>query len=196
MIPQIWQTSGEFSLGRKLLERAAATGPAPALPEAAPEDVLGMHPDRELRLAAQKGIGVLSSASYAVDVLAEHVKVYRDAIKDADPVGRRDQRLLGQQRPLLLRQGRPGSQGAVRRVDENLLRPRQSPTLRAASTPTRNCWKRGAACRSTCKADFGRWLRQSDEDHQAQAAEVRHIAGQRTRRGPCRRGPARRQPPR
>ena len=30
---------------------------------------------------------MLSSASYAVDILADHVKVYRDAIKDAEPVG-------------------------------------------------------------------------------------------------------------
>ena len=38
-------------------------------------------------MAAHKGIGVLSSASYAVDILAEHVKVYREAIKDTQPVG-------------------------------------------------------------------------------------------------------------
>ena len=39
------------------------------------------------RLAAQKGIGVLSSTSYAVNVLADLVKVYRDVLKNAESVG-------------------------------------------------------------------------------------------------------------
>ena len=39
------------------------------------------------RLAAQKGIGVLSSTSYAVNVLADLVQIYRDELKNAQPVG-------------------------------------------------------------------------------------------------------------
>ena len=39
------------------------------------------------RLAAERGIGVLSSASYATTILAEHVKTYKENIKNANPVG-------------------------------------------------------------------------------------------------------------
>ena len=88
MIPQIWQTSGEFEWDDGGFWNVP---PRRVLPQPYqkphPKMYLACTQTESFRLAAQKGIGVLSSASYAVDVLAEHVKVYRDAIKDADPVG-------------------------------------------------------------------------------------------------------------
>jgi alkanesulfonate monooxygenase SsuD/methylene tetrahydromethanopterin reductase-like flavin-dependent oxidoreductase (luciferase family) len=38
-------------------------------------------------VAADKGIGVLSSATYATTILAEHVKRYRARVRQATPVG-------------------------------------------------------------------------------------------------------------
>jgi alkanesulfonate monooxygenase SsuD/methylene tetrahydromethanopterin reductase-like flavin-dependent oxidoreductase (luciferase family) len=38
-------------------------------------------------VAADKGIGVLSSATFATNILAEHVKRYRARVKQATPVG-------------------------------------------------------------------------------------------------------------
>ena len=60
---------------------------------------------------------------------------------------------------------------------------RTSRTSATASTPTRSCWNPGAACPDHLKADFGRWLRQSDDAHKEQAAAGRHLARHRPRRG-------------
>ncbi len=37
---------------------------------------------------------------------------------------------------------------------------------------TRSCWKPGAASETTLQADFGRWLRQSDDEHKKLVEEV------------------------
>ena len=86
MITKIWQ-SDEFSWdgkfwsvpGRRILPKLYQK-PHPPIH-------LACTQVDSFRMAAQKGIGVLSSSSYAVNVLANHVKVYREAIKDAQPVG-------------------------------------------------------------------------------------------------------------
>ena len=86
MLPQIWQAD-EFSWEGKFWN----VPPRRVLPRVFqkphPRMYLACTQTESFRLAAKKGIGVLSSSSYAVDILAGHVKVYRDAIKDAEPVG-------------------------------------------------------------------------------------------------------------
>jgi len=123
------------------------------------------------RLAAQKGIGVLSSASYAVDRLADNVKVYRDAVKHAEPVGafvnefwgnnvhafcgKDDQEakeLCAQSMKTLFGPDKPYIQGRIGAYEELL-----------------EAW---GGVPDHLKADFGRWLRQSDDEHKEHAAEV------------------------
>ncbi|SVC87743.1 uncharacterized protein METZ01_LOCUS340597, partial [marine metagenome] len=76
MLPQIWQ-SDKFSWDGKFWnvpERQVLPKP---FQKPHPRMYLACTQTESFRLAAQKGIGVLSSASYAVEILKEHVKVYR-----------------------------------------------------------------------------------------------------------------------
>ena len=87
MLPEIWQSEGEYSYeGEHWSVPARRVLPKP-FQKPHPRMYLACTQQESFRLAAQMGIGVLSSASYATEILKEHVKVYRDAIKDADPVG-------------------------------------------------------------------------------------------------------------
>ena len=83
------------------------------------------------RLAAQKGIGVLSSASYAVEVLKDKVNIYRDALKDSEPAGAFVTNFWGNNVHGFCEQRRPVCEGTRRRVHEDLLRPRQAVHPRA-----------------------------------------------------------------
>ena len=170
MLPQIWQ-SDEFSWEGKFWN----VPPRRVLPrmyqKPHPRMYLACTQTESFRLAAQKGIGVLSSASYAVDILAEHVKVYRDAIKDADPVGafvndfwgnnvhsfcgKDDQEakeLAAESMKTFFGPDKPYIQGRIGAYEELL-----------------EAW---GGIPDHLQADFGRWLRQSDEAHQSQAAEA------------------------
>src|SRR5215510_8770291 len=76
MLPRIWQ-SDEFSW-----EGQFWTVPTRRV---LPKPYQKPHP--RLYLAAEKGIGVLSSATYATTILAEHVRRYRGRVTQSTPVG-------------------------------------------------------------------------------------------------------------
>ena len=170
MLPKIWQAD-EFSWEGKFWN----VPPRRVLPRVYqkphPRMYLACTQTESFRLAAQKGIGVLSSSSYAVDILANHVKVYRDAIKDADPVGafvndfwgnnvhafcgKDDQEakeLAAESMKTFFGPDKPYIQGRIGAYEELL-----------------EAW---GGVPDHLQADFGRWLRQSDEAHQEQAAEA------------------------
>ena len=170
MLPQIWQ-SDEFSWEGKFWQ----VPPRRVLPKIFqkphPRMYLACTQTESFRLAAQKGIGVLSSSSYAVDILAEHLKVYRDAIKDAEPVGafvndfwgnnvhafcgRDDQaakELAAESMKTFFGPDKPYIQGRIGAYEELL-----------------EAW---GGVPDHLQADFGRWLRQSDDAHKEQAAEA------------------------
>lgn len=87
IISNIWKTPGEFSWEgkfwnvppRRVLPRPYQT-PHP------PMWVAGLQPST-YELAAEKGLGVLFSAAFAISILDEHVKAYRQKILAATPVG-------------------------------------------------------------------------------------------------------------
>jgi len=170
MIPQIWQ-SEEFSWEGKFWNVPARRVLPKPFQKPHPRMYLACTQTESFRLAAQKGIGVLSSASYAVDILKEHVKVYRDAIKDADPVGaeindywannvhsfcsKDDQaakELCAESMKTFFGPDKPYIQGRINAYEELL-----------------ESW---GGVPDNLKADFGRWLRQSDDEHKTQAAEA------------------------
>ena len=170
MIPQIWQ-SEEFSWEGKFWNVPARRVLPKPFQKPHPRMYLACTQTESFRLAAQKGIGVLSSASYAVDILKEHVKVYRDAIKDADPVGaeindywannvhsfcsKDDQaakQLCAESMKTFFGPDKPYIQGRINAYEELL-----------------ESW---GGVPDNLKADFGRWLRQSDDEHKTQAAEA------------------------
>ena len=86
MLPKIW-TSDEYEYeGENWSVPKRRVLPKP-YQQPHPRLYLACTSEDSFRLAAQKGIGVLSSASYAVEVLREKVQIYRDALKDCEPVG-------------------------------------------------------------------------------------------------------------
>jgi len=170
MIPQIWQ-SDEFSWEGKFWNVPLRRVLPRVFQKPHPRMYLACTQTESFRLAAQKGIGVLSSASYAVDILAGHLKVYRDAIKDADPVGafvndfwgnnvhaycgKDDQEakeLAAESMKTFFGPDKPYIQGRIGAYEELL-----------------EAW---GGVPDHLQADFGRWLRQSDDAHKEQAAEA------------------------
>ncbi|PON15735.1 hypothetical protein C2W62_22220 [Candidatus Entotheonella serta] len=86
MLPKIW-TSDEFEWeGNHWNVPKRRVLPKP-YQQPHPNLYLACTSPDSFRLAAKKGIGVLSSASYAVNILADLVQIYRDELKNADPLG-------------------------------------------------------------------------------------------------------------
>ncbi len=170
MLPKIWQ-SDEFEWKGKFWNVPSRRVLPKVFQKPHPRMYLACTQTESFRLAAKKGIGVLSSASYAVDILAEHVKVYRDAIKDAEPVGafvnefwgnnvhaycgRDDQaakELAAESMKTFFGPDKPYIQGRINAYEELL-----------------EAW---GGVPEDLNADFGRWLRQSDDAHKKQAEEA------------------------
>ena len=86
MIPQIWQ-SEEFSHEGRFWN----VPPRRVLPKPYqkphPPMWMACLQSSSYALAAERGLGVLSSASYAPSVLAGHIKTYRENLRNAKPVG-------------------------------------------------------------------------------------------------------------
>ena len=196
MIPQIWQTSGEFSWDDGGFWNVP---PRRVLPQPFqkphPKMYLACTQTESFRLAAQKGIGVLSSASYAVDVLANHVKVYRDAIKDADPVGAEINDFWGNNVHSFCAKDDQAAKELCAESMKTFFGP-DKPYIAGRIGAYEELLEAWGGVPDHLKADFGRWLRQSDEDHQAQAAEAGISLDSGPRRGPGGGGAARRQHPR
>ena len=67
-------------MGRQVLERALARVLPKLVQKPHPNMYLACTQSSSFDLAAQKGIGVLSSASYATTVLESHVKTYKEKV--------------------------------------------------------------------------------------------------------------------
>lgn len=170
MLPQIWQ-SDEFSWeGRFWKVPSRRVLPKP-YQKPHPRMYLACTQTESFKLAAEKGIGVLSSSTYATSVLAEHVKTYRENIAHAKPVGafvntfwgnnvhafcgednQEARELCAQSLKDFFGPGKPYIQGRINAYEELL-----------------EAW---GGVPDHLQADFGRWLRQSDEAHKAQAVQA------------------------
>jgi alkanesulfonate monooxygenase SsuD/methylene tetrahydromethanopterin reductase-like flavin-dependent oxidoreductase (luciferase family) len=170
MLPQIWQ-SDEFSWeGRFWKVPSRRVLPKP-FQKPHPRMYLACTQTESFKLAAEKGIGVLSSSTYATSVLAEHVKTYREHITHAKPVGafvnafwgnnvhafcgednQEARELCAQSLKDFFGPGKPYIQGRINAYEELL-----------------EAW---GGVPEHLQADFGRWLRQSDEAHKAQAVQA------------------------
>ena len=125
MLPQIWQ-SDEFSWDGKFWKVPSRRVLPKPFQKPHPRLYLACTQTDSFDVAADKGIGVLSSATFATTILAGHVKRYREHVAHATPVGASDQQVLGQQRPRLLRRGQRRGQEAGGAVAQDVLRPRQA----------------------------------------------------------------------
>lgn len=170
MLPEIWQ-SDEFSWEGEHWNVPKRRVLPKTFQKPHPRMYLACTQTESFRLAAEMGLGVLSSASYATNILAEHVKVYRDAIKDADPVGafvndfwgnnvhafcgpdnQEARELAAESMKTFFGPDKPYIQGRINAYEELL-----------------EAW---GGVPDHLQADFGRWLRQSDEAHKEQAAQA------------------------
>ena len=86
MIPKIWESDMFAWEGRFWNVPPRQVLPKPYQKPHPPIWVAALQP-ATYAIAAQKGIGVMSLGVNAPSVLEEHIKAYRDAIKEADPVG-------------------------------------------------------------------------------------------------------------
>ena len=170
MIPQIWQ-SEEFSWEGKFWN----VPPRRVLPKPFqkphPRMYLACTQTDSFRLAAQKGIGVLSSASYAVDILKEHVKVYRDAIKDADPVGAEINDYWANNVHSFCGKDDQAAKELCANSIKTFFAP-DKPYIQGRIDAYEELLESWGGVPDNLKADFGRWLRQSDDEHKTQAAEA------------------------
>ena len=170
MLPQIWQ-SDKFSWDGKFWnvpERQVLPKP---FQKPHPRMYLACTQTESFRLAAQKGIGVLSSASYAVDILKEHVKVYRDAIKDADPVGAEINECWGNNVLSFCGKDDQAAKELCADSMKTFFGP-DKPYIQGRINAYEELLESWGGVPDNLKADFGRWLRQSDDDHKAQAEEA------------------------
>ena len=170
MIPQIWQ-SDEFSWeGENWNVPTRRVLPKP-LQKPHPRMYLACTQTESFRLAAEKGIGVLSSASYATAVLQEHVRTYRDAIKNANPVGAEVNNFWGNNVHAFCGDDDQAAKELAAESMKTFFGP-DKPYIAGRIGAYEELLEAWGGIPEHLQADFGRWLRQSDEAHQQQAEEA------------------------
>ena len=170
MLPKMWQ-SDEFSWEGKHWNVPARKILPGIYQKPHPRMYLACTQTESFRLAAQKGIGVLSSASYAVDILAEHVKVYRDAITDAEPVGAFVNNFWGNNVHAFCGKDDQAAKELAAESMKTFFGP-DKPYIQGRINAYEELLEAWGGVPDDLNADFSRWLRQSDDAHQQQAAEA------------------------
>ena len=123
------------------------------------------------RLAAQKGIGVLSSASYAVEVLKEKVQIYRDALNDCEPVGEFVTEFWGNNVHGFCDDDDDYAKELAAESMKTFFGP-DKPYIAGRIGAYEELLEAWGGVPEHLSADFSRWLRQSDEEHQQLAQDV------------------------
>ena len=169
MLPQIWQ-SEEFSWeGEHWNVPSRRVLPKP-FQKPHPRMYLACTQTESFRLAAEKGIGVLSSASYATSVLAEHVKVYRDAVANANPIGAFVNEFWGNNVHAYCGKDNDEARELAALSMKTFFGP-DKPYIAGRINAYEELLEAWGGVPEHLQADFGRWLRQSDEEHKAQAEQ-------------------------
>ena len=169
MLPQIWQ-SEEFSWeGEHWNVPKRRVLPKP-YQKPHPRMYLACTQTESFRLAAEKGIGVLSSASYATAVLAEHVKVYREALANANPVGAFANEFWGNNVHAYCGPDNDEARELAALSMKTFFGP-DKPYIAGRINAYEELLEAWGGVPDHLQADFGRWLRQSDAAHRAQAEQ-------------------------
>ena len=122
-------------------------------------------------VAAENGIGVLSSATFATTILAGHVKRYRERVKQATPGGRFVNEYWGNNVHAFCGEDNDEARKLAALSLKTFFGP-DKPYIRDRVNAYEQLLESWGGVPDHLKADFGRWLRQSDEAHKAQAAQV------------------------
>ena len=170
MLTKIWQ-SDEFSWEGQFWNVPARRVLPRVLQRPHPRIYLACTQTDSFRLAAERGIGVLSSSSYAVDILAGHVKGYRDAIKNAQPVGAFVNEFWGNNVHTFCGKDDQEAKELCARSMNTFYGP-DKPYIAGRLGAYEELLEAWGGVPDHLKADFGRWIRQSDEAHKEQAAQA------------------------
>ena len=170
MLPQIWQ-SDEFSWEGRFWK----VPPRRVLPKPYqkphPRMYLACTQTESFKLAAEKGIGVLSSSTYATSVLAQHVKTYRDNIAHAKPVGAFINAFWGNNVHAFCGEDNQEARELCARSLKAFFGP-DKPYIQGRINAYEELLEAWGGVPEHLQADFGRWLRQADEAHKAQAIQA------------------------
>ncbi len=170
MLPEIWQ-SDEFSWegehwsvpNRRVLPKT--------FQKPHPRMYLACTQPESFQIAAEMGLGVLSSASYATNILAEHVKTYREAVKNADPVGAFVNNFWGNNVHSFCGPNNDEARELAAESMKTFFGP-DKPYIEGRINAYEELLEAWGGVPENLQADFGRWLRQSDDAHKKQAVEA------------------------
>jgi alkanesulfonate monooxygenase SsuD/methylene tetrahydromethanopterin reductase-like flavin-dependent oxidoreductase (luciferase family) len=170
MLPKIWQ-SDEFSWeGKHWNVPVRRVLPKP-FQKPHPRMYLACTQPESFRLAGQMGLGVLSSASYATSILTEHVKTYREAVKNCEPVGAFVNNFWGNNVHAYCGENNQEARELAAESMKTFFGP-DKPYIQGRINAYEELLEAWGGVPDHLQADFGRWLRQSDDAHIAQAAQV------------------------
>ena len=170
MLPQIWQ-SDEFSWEGKFWNVPPRRVLPKVLQKPHPPMYLACTQPDSFRLAAEKGIGVLSAATFAIDILTNHVKTYRDAVKNAQPVGAFVNDFWGSEVNAFCSNNDQEAKELCTQSMKNFYGP-DKPYIKGRVGAYEQLLEAWGGVPDHLKVDFARWLRNSDYAHKEQAAEA------------------------
>jgi alkanesulfonate monooxygenase SsuD/methylene tetrahydromethanopterin reductase-like flavin-dependent oxidoreductase (luciferase family) len=170
MLPKIWQ-SDEFSWEGNFWK----VPPRRVLPKPFqkphPRLYLACTQADSFNVAAEKGIGVLSSSTFATHILAEHVKNYRARVKHATPVGAFVNEFWGNNVQAFCGEDNKEARELCALSLKTFFGP-DKPYIRDRINAYEELLEAWGGVPDHLRADFGRWLRQSDETHKTQAQQA------------------------
>jgi alkanesulfonate monooxygenase SsuD/methylene tetrahydromethanopterin reductase-like flavin-dependent oxidoreductase (luciferase family) len=170
MLPQIWQ-SDEFSWEGQFWKVPSRRVLPKPFQKPHPRLYLACTQAESFKVAAEKGIGVLSSATYATTILAEHVKVYREAVEHTKPVGAFLNNFWGNNVHAHCGENNQEARELAAQSLKTFFGP-DKPYIRDRINAYEELLASWGGVPDHLKADFGRWLRQADEAHKQQALEA------------------------
>jgi alkanesulfonate monooxygenase SsuD/methylene tetrahydromethanopterin reductase-like flavin-dependent oxidoreductase (luciferase family) len=170
MLPQIWQ-SDEFSWEGKHWNVPKRRVLPKVYQKPHPRMYLACTQTESFQLAGKMGLGVLSSASYATDILREHVKTYRESVKNAQPVGAFINNFWGNNVHAYCGNDNEEARELAALSMKTFFGP-DKPYIQGRINAYEELLEAWGGVPDHLKSDFGRWLRQSDESHKEQAAQV------------------------
>ena len=170
MLPQIWQ-SDEFEWEGKFWNVPSRRVLPKLVQKPHPNMYLACTQSSSFDLAAEKGIGVLSSASYATSVLESHVKTYKQKIQHANPVGAFTTNYWANNVHAFCGTDNQEARELAALSMKTFFGP-DKPYIAGRVGAYEELLEAWGGVPEHLEADFGRWLRQSDEAHKQQAEEV------------------------
>jgi len=170
MLPKIWQ-SDEFSWEGEHWNVPTRRVLPKTFQQPHPRMYLACTQPESFRLAGEMGLGVLSSASYATSILTEHVNTYREAVKNCDPVGAFVNDFWGNNVHSFCGENNQEARELAADSMKTFFGP-DKPYIEGRINAYEELLEAWGGVPDHLQADFGRWLRQSDDAHKEQAAQA------------------------